>query len=128
MVKRIEIGENAPKDLPEGEYIATQEPYPKGYIQDSQGRPVYAKRYNIETEEYRIPDSWKDKAMFFNVPKNIKEDGVWVEQCFGGVVRAKAVVTIEDNFGMVRDVEVTTTRFYLAEQFEGSDQNASPSN
>ena len=66
--------------------------------------------------------------MFFNVPKNIKEDGVWVEQCFGGVVRAKAVVTIEDNFGLVRDVEVTTTRFYLAEQFEGSDQNASPSN
>lgn len=128
VVKRIEIGEKAPKDLPEGEYLATQEPYPKGYVQDNQGRPIYAKRYDIKTEEYRIPDNWKDKVMFFNVPENMKEDGVWVEQCFGGVVRAKAVVTIEDNFGLVRDVEVTTTRFYLAEQFEGSDQNASPSN
>jgi hypothetical protein len=62
--------------------------------------------------------------MTFNVPANMKEDGAWVEQCFGGIVKAKAVVTIEDNFGLVRDVEIVTTRFYLAEQFEGSDQNA----
>ena len=64
--------------------------------------------------------------MTFNIPAGMRGDGVWVEQCFGGVVRAKAVVTIEDNFGEVKDVEVTTTRFYLAEQFEGSDQNAAP--
>lgn len=122
---RIEVGEERPKetDLPEGEYVASKEPYPKGYIQDSQGRPVYAKKYDIKTEEYRIPEEWKDNVMTFNVPSGMTGDGVWVEQCFGGVVRAKAVVTIEDNFGEVKDVEVTTTRFYIADQFEGSDQN-----
>jgi hypothetical protein len=124
VVLRIEIGEKQPSNLGPGEYIAKQEPYPNGYIQDEYGRPVYAKRYDITTEEYRIPENWKGKTMTFNVPANMKEDGAWVEQCFGGIVKAKAVVTIEDNFGLVRDVEIVTTRFYLAEQFEGSDQNA----
>lgn len=122
---RTVIG-NKPKeeDLDDGESIASQQPYPNGYVQDNKGRPIYAKRYNINTEEYRIPNEWKDKVMTFHVPTGMKKDGVWVEQCFGGVVRAKAVVTIKDNFGAVRDVEVTTTRFYIADQFEGSDQNA----
>jgi hypothetical protein len=120
------VSEKKPEDSDAlGEYVSTQEPWPNGYIQDDNGRPVFAKRYSIETEEYRIPDSWKDNVMTFNVPNGMKEDGVWVEQCFGGVVKARAVVTIEDIFGEIKDVEIETTRFYLAEQFEGSDQNES---
>lgn len=118
------VSEKKPEDSDAlGEYVATQEPWPNGYVNDDKGRPVFFKRYDIKTEEYRIPNHWKDKVMSFNVPEGMKEDGVWVEQCFGGVVRAKAVITIEDNFGERKEVEIETTRFYLAEQFEGSDQN-----
>ena len=124
---RIIVSTESPKDLPEGEYIASKAPYEKGYLTDEKGRPIYARLNNIRTDEYRIPEAWKDNVMSFNVPGNMKSDGVWVEQCFGGVVRAKAVVTIEDKFGEVKDVEVSSTKFFLAEQFEGSDQNA-PSN
>lgn len=124
----ISSGRPKDSDLEPGEKVASQQPFPNGYIQDSKGRPVYAKRYSLETEEYRIPDSWKDDVMRFNIPDGMKGDGLWVEQCFGGVVKAKAVVTIKDNFGEVKDVEVTTTRFYISEQFEGSDQNATTEN
>ena len=68
-VLRIEIGEKAPENLPEGEYLASQQPYPKGYVQDNKGRPKFAKRYSLETEEYRIPETWKDQVMFFNIPE-----------------------------------------------------------
>ena len=51
-------------------------------------------------------------------------DGIWVEQFLGGIIRAKACVTVEDNFGGRKDVWVTSNQFMISTPFEGTDQGA----
>ena len=75
---------------------------------------------------YNIPDELKGQPVQWHVPEHLQglEDGMWVEQCLGGIVLAKAQVTLEDNFGGRHEVWVTDQQFVVAEDFEGSDQNA----
>lgn len=74
--------------------------------------------------EYRIPDELKGKPCIFKVPEGMKEDGIWVEQCLGGIVKARATIKYRNNFGKEGIMEVTETKLILDEKFEGSDQNA----
>lgn len=115
---RIELAKEAPKDLPEGEHVS-------GYLTDEDGDPKWGRNPDPSFDEWRTPDELKGQKVAFRVPENMRSDGVWVEQCLGGVVRAKAVIMTRDNFGEVKTHEVTTTKFFLNELFEGADQNGS---
>lgn len=120
-LSRIIVAETRPKeaDLEPEEYVSNEEPY----ILDDDGDPKWAKNPDSKYDEWRTPDELKGHKVMFRVPDNMGSDGVWVEQCLGGVVRAKAVITTEDSFGEVKEHTVTTTKFFINEQFEGSDQN-----
>ena len=75
-------------------------------------------------EMYKIPDDLKGQRIRFSVPANIQNsmDGMWVEQCLGGVVLAKALVTMEDNFNGRHDTWVTDPQTIIQSDFEGIDQ------
>lgn len=75
---------------------------------------------------YHIPPELLGKKVEWNVPEHYAryEDGLWVEQFLGGIVKGKALVTIEDNFGGREDVWVTDQQFMVTQNFEGKDQNA----
>ncbi len=49
-------------------------------------------------------------------------DGMFVQQCIGGIIQAKAVVTIESTFGGRQDIDVTATNYAPLTPFAGSDQ------
>ena len=49
-------------------------------------------------------------------------DGMWVQQCLGGIVTVNAVVTIESKLGGRSDVEISTTQLIQNANFAGSDQ------
>lgn len=91
------------------------------YPDDGGENQVFCKSYT-----YNIPDELKGQPVVWHVPEHLQgyEDGMWVEQCLGGIVHAKALVTIEDNFGGRHDVWVTSQQFMSVENFEGIDQNA----
>jgi hypothetical protein len=80
-----------------------------------------------DSTEWLIPPSLKGQKASFHVPSQIvgNEDGVWVEQCLGAIVKARAKVTIKDNFGGQYDVWVNSSQFMVQDDFEGSDQNES---
>ena len=59
----------------------------------------------------------------FNDPYNVG-DGMWVQQCLGGIIQARAVVTIEHRLGGREDVTVNTTQYSPQTPFAGSDQMA----
>lgn len=104
--------------------------YPSGsYVQPSglfsgefydEGDHIY-----FDPNEWDIPESLLGQPVQFNVPAHLegREDGKWVEQCLGAIVRAKALVTIEDNFNGRHEVWVESTQFMIQENFAGSDQN-----
>lgn len=75
--------------------------------------------------EWEIPQHLLGQNIVFNVPSSMqgKEDGSWVEQCLGGIVKARAYVTVEDNFGGRSEVLVDGTQFMVQTNFEGADQN-----
>lgn len=110
-----------PDDLPEGRFV-------DGYVVDGNGSPVWGKNPDHSFDEWRTPDEIKGKKVVFNVPSGMVQDGVWVEQCLGGIIRAKARVKIIDNFGEEKEIEVSTTKFFLDEKFEGADQNEPTTN
>lgn len=53
---------------------------------------------------------------------NHKIDGKWVEQFLGGTVLAKALVTLEDQWGGRSRVWVHSTQYFISDPFEGTDQ------
>jgi hypothetical protein len=75
--------------------------------------------------EFNIPNELKGQPIQFSVPSHMSGnlDGIWVEQCLGGMVLAKALVTIEDNFGSRSEVWVTDSQFMVKTPFAGTDQN-----
>jgi hypothetical protein len=77
-----------------------------------------------KNNEWRIPEELKGEKVVWSVPDSIKDkmDGMWVEQCLGGIVKAKALVTIEDNFGGVKEIWITANNFIVDEKFSGMDQ------
>lgn len=79
---------------------------------------------NPVNDKWRIPEELKGQKVMWNVPDNITSrlDGMWVEQCLGGIVRGKALVTLEDNFGGRREVWITSNNFIVNENFSGIDQ------
>jgi hypothetical protein len=77
----------------------------------------------LDGSEWIIPSGLLGTTMPFNVPSHMNEDGIWVEQCLGAIVHAKALVTIEDNFGKQYEVWVTGYQFNVQDNFEGKDQN-----
>ena len=79
-----------------------------------------------ESDTYYIPEELLGEKVVWNVPDHLRglEDGMWVEQFLGGVVLAKAVVTLEDNFGVRKDVTISQQQFMVTQNFEGKDQNA----
>lgn len=87
------------------------------YVYRGQGRNT-----DTSLDEYRTPDELKGTNVMFRIPEGMTGDGIWVEQFLGGVVRAKAEVKWRDNFGGEKTSTVTTTKFFLNEEFEGLDQ------
>jgi hypothetical protein len=77
-------------------------------------------------EEWNIPEELLGQPVVFRVPNNMPIDGEWVEQCLGGIVHAKAEVTLEDNFGGRSVVIVDKSQFMVRSDFEGVDQNTPP--
>ena len=75
--------------------------------------------------ESKIPDELKGQKVVWYVPNHFasKMDGIWVEQCLGAIVMAKAKVTIEDNFGGKKDLWVTNQQFMVTQPFFGKDQH-----
>lgn len=71
--------------------------------------------------EYNIPAS--GTKLNWHIPSGFELDGFWVEQCLGAIVKAKALVTIEDNFGKQYEIWVDSSQFMIQDNFEGSDQN-----
>ncbi|MCK9279257.1 MAG: hypothetical protein M0P71_01325 [Melioribacteraceae bacterium] len=85
---------------------------------------ILKKDTNPVNDKWRIPDELKGQKVVWSIPSNIssKLDGMWVEQCLGGIVRAKALVTIQDNFGGKKEVWITANNFIVNENFSGIDQ------
>lgn len=85
---------------------------------------VLKKDTDVANDEWRIPNELKGKKVVWSVPEELngKMDGMWVEQCLGGVVKSKVLVTIEDNFGGVKEVWITANNFVVDEKFSGMDQ------
>lgn len=121
---RVVIQQESPVGPPDGNDFEEGQYTEK--IKDSDGDPVLGKRPDPKNEflEYRIPDELKGKPCIFKVPEGMKEDGIWVEQCLGGIVKARATIKYRNNFGKEGIMEVTETKLILDEKFEGSDQNA----
>jgi hypothetical protein len=72
------------------------------------------------------PEDSEAKTKFAN-PYPDRTDGRWVQQCLGGIVQAKALVTIEsklNNAGPAgyQQVWVTATQYMPQDKFAGSDQ------
>ena len=103
--------------LPEGQYSIK--------VLDEDGDPVLGKRPDPDGKysEHRIPDDLKGKRCVFKIPQGMNQDGAWVEQCLGGIVKARAEIEYIDNFGTKGTLVVNTTKLVLDEKFEGSDQN-----
>lgn len=78
-------------------------------------------RVEWDHTEWDVPNP--SGVMEFSVPANMEEDGYWVEQCLGAIVRARALVTIEDNFGGRSEVWVTGSQYNVQDGFSGVDQN-----
>ncbi len=51
-----------------------------------------------------------------------KGDGMWVQQCLGGIIIPRAVVTLESTFGGRQDVNVDSIHYAPLTPFAGSDQ------
>jgi hypothetical protein len=77
-------------------------------------------------DEWRIPAELKGQPIKWSVPDRFSAnmDGIWVEQFLGGIIRAKACVTVEDNFGGRKDIWVTSNQFMINTPFEGTDQGS----
>jgi hypothetical protein len=76
----------------------------------------------VDPNEWDLPAS--GVPISFHVPAGMSEDGKWVEQCLGAIVKARALVTLEDNFGRQYSVWVNSSQYMVQDNFEGSDQNA----
>lgn len=114
-----EIPQHPPRgNLPENQYVVKR--------LDADGDPILGKRPDPDGKylEHRIPDDLKGKRCVFRIPDGMRQDGMWVEQCLGGIVKARGEVDYEDNFGTRGTLKVETTKLILDELFEGSDQNA----
>ena len=64
------------------------------------------------------------KVVEFNVPnKNWPEDGVWVEQCLGAIVKAKVEMVFEDSLGqrIIKTVDVGSNQALSTDTFVGAD-------
>lgn len=101
--------------------------YCNGFAEKFPGQvPRYPSEDPPDTpEEFKVPDDLKGAPIQFSVPGHMagNMDGIWVEQCLGGIVLAKALVTLEDNFGGRSEVWVTDSQFMVKTPFEGTDQN-----
>lgn len=117
------ITKNIPQKYPDGTLSENQYVVIK---KDEDGDYVWGKRPDPTGKyiEHRIPDDLKGKKCIFRIPDGMRQDGVWVEQCLGGIIKARAEVDYEDNFGTRGTLVVNTTKLVLDEKFEGSDQNA----
>lgn len=68
------------------------------------------------------PPETSEQPITWNNPYGISADGRWVQQCLGGIVEAKAQVTIESKLGGRQDVWVHTTEYQPTTSFAGVDQ------
>ena len=87
----------------------------------------YPSGHNVyyDRSEWLIPAGLLGRNVEFHIPETLrsKQDGAWVEQCLGAIVKAKAMITIEDNFRGRYNVWVTGTQFMVQDNFAGTDQN-----
>lgn len=77
--------------------------------------------YDYQNRPFGLKDSQSLQPLQFQDPYNVG-DGKWVQQCLGGIVTARAVVTIQSKLGGRQDVDVTTTQYLPQDQFAGTDQ------
>lgn len=62
------------------------------------------------------------KIIEFHNPYKDREDGVWIEQFLGGVVKAEVEVVLEDPFGKRRKERVSIVAARSTDTFEGVDK------
>jgi hypothetical protein len=77
--------------------------------------------YDGQHEPFGMPEVLSEQPMTFQNPYGIT-DGRWVQQCLGGIVQARAVVTIEHKLGGREDITVGATQLVTNTPFAGSDQ------
>jgi hypothetical protein len=79
----------------------------------------------FNTNDYDIPPELLGQPVQWHVPSHMagNMDGLWVEQCLGGIVDPMILIGVEDNFGGVRDVWISSKQFNVTAPFEGCDQN-----
>lgn len=76
--------------------------------------------YNYD-HPFKMPPEIMNDYVSFHDPYN-DTSGRWVQQCLGGIVQARAVVTIESKVGGREDIWVNTVQYLPATPFAGNDQ------
>lgn len=61
------------------------------------------------------------KVVEWNNPFKDQQDGKWVEQCLGAIVKAKCYMILEDGFETRRIVEISSTAMTSTDPLRGSD-------
>lgn len=70
----------------------------------------------------KLPPSLSGQPVTWHNPYGANADGYWVQQCLGGIVQAKAKVTIEHKLGGRKEIWVHTNQLVPTTPFAGTDQ------
>lgn len=70
----------------------------------------------------KLPPSLSGQPITWHNPFEDQADGRWVQQCLGGMVMARAEVTIQHKFGGRHTVLVDQTQYLPSTKFAGTDQ------
>lgn len=93
--------------------------YPTVSYDDPEHPPEHPFYY--DTPE-KLNPNLSGQKITFNNPYGDKLDGRWVQQFLGGIVHAKALVTIQSKLGGTQEVWVNTTQYIPNDAFSGTDQ------
>ena len=87
----------------------------------SELRPAPGADQGSEGTSEQQPAETSGQLLTFQDPYVNQVDGRWVQQCLGGMVQARALVTIEHRLGGPRDIWVSTAQYIPATPFSGID-------
>ena len=79
--------------------------------------------YDYYWGELGMKEEESEQPVAFVDPTH-RGDGVWVQQCLGGIIQARAVVTIESKLGGRSEITVGSTQYLPDAAFAGTDQLA----
>lgn len=114
---------------PVGEYFNSLVPddrkarYPTVIYDDPDHPPIDREPYYYDSPA-KMPPELSGHLVTWNNPYGAAADGRWVQQCLGGIVQAKAEVTLEHKLGGRKTVWVHATSLQPSTTFAGVDQFA----